>query len=335
MALSTGPLTSVSAYDEARHVDHTVHTTEKDLADIFDASMVEFLDLTAAIEGYTSERSPRFDSFLQLPRELRNIIYDHYIREEPYFPRKGAVDGNARVWKGPYTWPNFCVSPGFSNTPPAFPTWAPNIFGTSHQVRSEAVEIFLSGALSVVIKHYNTAQKFATFLDSFPTSKPFELIRVLRLPNIHKMEHGVQWELNATGKAPTSPNGYMYLVSKCPNLRRIDMTFHASVITAPVHPERTRVPRNLSKFIDKFELRMLLGCEKLEELLLDGILPYSGFSYPLDEGVCMKTLRDFGLWVKRRFAKKGRKTGREVKVWVDYRWGSYEGGTPKDNGELL
>jgi hypothetical protein len=82
-----------------------------------------------------------------------------------------------------------------------------------------------------------------------------------------------------------------------------------------------RVPRNLSEFLDFFDLRLLLRCESFEELLLGGMLPvFRGASYPSDDQVCMKTLRDFGLWIKRRFAKKGKKGGRDIKVWVDYCW---------------
>lgn len=90
------------------------------------------------------------------------------------------------------------------------------------------------------------------------------------------------------------------------------------------------VPRNLSNFLDKFDVRVLARCEKLEEVLLDGI-KLGLYSNSARDDICKVTLRECGLWVKRRQAKKHR----VVEVWVGYRYSLYDGGTVKDWGEKL
>ncbi|KAF2824705.1 hypothetical protein CC86DRAFT_383499 [Ophiobolus disseminans] len=204
--------------------------------------------------------------------------------------------------------------------------------------KSAPGEIFISNTVSLVINSYTTARAFNSFLSSLPASRPFGLLRVRRLPHIYQLESDVRYKLKTTGKYPPSRNRYMELVSSCPNLRTLDMTFKAAVITTPVSRSNSRrVPRDLTNFIDGFGLRGLLGCEKLEEIMLDGILPFErGSACFEDDDYCMATLGDLGLGLKRRFAKKGQMTGGEVNVWVGYHCEySVCGSRVKDYEQLL
>jgi hypothetical protein len=216
------------------------------------------------------------------------------------------------------------------------------IFFTSQQVRCEAFEVYLRKATSIGVLSVWRAEQFMRVLGSFPTSRPFELVHEVRLPFIYSLERYVLKEIKKKGKVPPSPNGYVQLLLRLPNLRRLEMTFYAfDVNTAPPQGHR-RAPKNLSDFIDTHDFRFLLGCEKLEELFLDGIVEgehQPGRIFSQDHDVSMQTLRDSGLWVKTCFAKKGQEGGREIKVWIGYREeiriGANIGGARKGEGKLL
>jgi hypothetical protein len=44
--------------------------------------MCELLDLVAALEGYITMLTPEFHKFLELPVELRRIVYRMYLESE-------------------------------------------------------------------------------------------------------------------------------------------------------------------------------------------------------------------------------------------------------------
>ena len=91
------PLNIVTTYVppvETIGIDHVAQDAVQDLDSVPNATMVAFLELTAAIEGYTALRSPRVERFLQLPRELRNMIYLVYFDIESgewkHHPKRGT-----------------------------------------------------------------------------------------------------------------------------------------------------------------------------------------------------------------------------------------------------
>jgi hypothetical protein len=252
-----------------------------------DPAMLEFLHLVDALRYSITVSKPDFPGFLELPRELRDMIYDHYFEGSMLhrYDRRVLPILNSVRWE--------------------------QIFFTSQQVRCEAFEVYLRKATSIGILSVGRAEQFMRILGSFPTSRPFELVHEVRLPFIFGLERYVQKVIKKKGKVPPSPKSYVQLLLRLPNLRRLEMTFYAfDVNTVPPQSHR-RVPKNLSDFIDTHDFRFLLGCEKLEELFLDGIVEGEhepGRIYSLDHDVSMQTLRDFGLWVKtcfRRRVKRG------------------------------
>jgi hypothetical protein len=304
--------------NEALEVAPTICAATKDPNSDDDPATLKFLRLVAGLRYSITARKPDFPRFLELPRELRDVIYAHYL------------DDNML-----YRW-DFRMLPILKSV-----GWEPQLFSASHQVRCEAFEVYLRKATSIGIVSLWRAEEFMKILGSFPTSRPFELVRDIRLFNIHVLEWVVQHEIKKKGEVPPSPNSYLQLLLRLPNLRRLELTFHAINVTTPPLQGRRRVPRNLSDFIDAHDFHLLLGCEKLEEMFLDGILPAffdRGVTYSQDHSVSMKTLRDFGLWVKTLFAREGQEGARDIKVWIQYREESHEtyiGGARKGEGTLL
>jgi hypothetical protein len=301
--------------NDALEVSATISAATNDPNSDNDPAMLEFLRLVAALRYSITAYKPDFPGFLELPRELRDIIYGYYLEDN-------------MLYRSDFRMLSILRNVGCE----------PPLFSASHQVRCEAFEIFLRKATSIGVGSLSRAEEFMEILGSFPTSRSFGLVRDIRLPNIHMLEWMVRNEITKFGKVPPSPNSYVQLLLRLPNLHRLEMTFHAFDVTTLSPQGRRWVPRNLSDFIDTHDFRLLLSCEKLEEVFLEGILPEifrRGYTYSQDHNVCMKTLRDFGLWVKTRSAKKNQDGGRKIKVWIQYRDEVFEGGARKGEGTLL
>jgi hypothetical protein len=151
--------------NEALEVAPTICAATKDPNSDDDPATLKFLRLVAGLRYSITARKPDFPRFLELPRELRDIIYAHYL------------DDNML-----YRW-DFCMLPILKSV-----GWEPQLFSASHQVRCEAFEVYLRKATSIGIVSLWRAEEFMRILGSFPTSRPFELVRDIRLFNIHVLE---------------------------------------------------------------------------------------------------------------------------------------------------
>jgi len=244
----------------------------------------EIQELTDAFTTITL-LNPKFHNFLNLPRELRNLIYEEYIKAEHLF----------------YDWSWLTLENG-SERSVFFPRWAPNILGTSHQVRSEFAQTFFPRAGYIEIESSHEAQFFAAFLDTLKLDKPFEVVRLLVLPHFD----------NIKDSSTHGGNAYMQLVMRCTALQKLRITFHASALRrrylAKRQLGRCRFAMMLDEVLDFFQLRATLYCTALRCIELEGILPSE--ERTSDGFDPLQPLRQAGSWMSSEF----RKQGQEVKV---------------------
>jgi hypothetical protein len=124
---------------------HTMSgTTDRAQTDIEVAEVTAALD-TIHVHGTT------FHKFLDLPREICDLIYEQYLKLEPEV--SGSQMGG---------WPELVLERDFGCRD-FCPNWVPNIFGTSHQMRSEVAEtLFTRGYIT--IRSRTDARYLAKFL---------------------------------------------------------------------------------------------------------------------------------------------------------------------------
>jgi hypothetical protein len=119
-------------------------TTDRAQTDIEVAEVTAALD-TIHVHGTT------FHKFLDLPREICDLIYEQYLKLEPEV--SGSQMGG---------WPELVLERDFGCRD-FCPNWVPNIFGTSHQMRSEVAEtLFTRGYIT--IRSRTDARYLAKFL---------------------------------------------------------------------------------------------------------------------------------------------------------------------------
>ena len=181
------------------------------------------LALSSAPEGYTRLFEPGFHRFLDLPREIRDLIYEEYIKLEQSYELHCRQSKTKHLFNAcKYSWPGFAIQYD-AGTNVFMPKWAPRIFGTSHQVRGEVAYVIFVRAWWVQLGSAFEADHFTKFLETLHLEKPFEVVRFLLLPKIHHFNR-------TTEDAVYGGNSYMQLVFPCTELRRIHLTFHASTV---------------------------------------------------------------------------------------------------------
>lgn len=242
-----------------------------------------------------------------LPTELRAQVTEKYLIGEVALRRDGTLcqsihhdiyDMPCCVWK----WPDeliLCDKRTEEELPDIErPAFIPSLARTNQQMRGEVLVQMLKTTAMVTLKYYyRKAAKIAIwlpdFLRSFPDNEGFNAIKGLNLPHIHWYNH------NQVVPAGT-PNPDMELMLQLPKLCRLRLTFHWEKVNLRHCEEDVWEPITLEAFLDKFGLHRMLDCHGLGEIYIGGIFDPSANV----RGDPLKTLRDFGKWLREGFARK-------------------------------
>ena len=111
--------------------------------------MDDFLSFAAGLEGYIQEFGPTFTQFLDLPPELRTMVYEEYFRGQMEWARRMQEErGSDMDWDENWAWPGMILQPDWrvQFTSPAFPSYLPKLCFTSHQMRNEVTKLILAKA---------------------------------------------------------------------------------------------------------------------------------------------------------------------------------------------
>lgn len=259
--------------------------------------------------------------FLQLPIEIRQMIYVQYIHEVRHnLHRHTHYDGFLNpccMWE----WPRQLILCDKSNNtipPPAFAYFLPPFCFANRQLRDEVAKHMLRHTEEYVFKYYEVSpvkitKYFTQFLEAItsPGDNAFAYIRYINLPHIHRYN----------GVKEDGSNPDVTLITRCTCLNKIRMTFYAAAMNKYTDDqEGARVHRSIDEILDYFGLRPILECKSLDEFWLDGIYPHPSYGFPGDP---LKPLDELGWWIKTGFAEKSK----DVKVFVRHRPGGWVEGT--------
>jgi hypothetical protein len=273
-----------------------------------------FLALSTAIDDYVKDMNPcaSFHKFLDLPVEIRNIVYAmhiwenlnnehfmnrHLFQDENYDSKRVSVH---RSWSWPIM--DLYRNDKAPNTS-AFPSFMPGICLTSHQVRQEIARFMLGTAL-VGIWEANLVSWSATFLETLPVEFGFGAVHNLVDGRCLKDFEG------------HNSNTFIDLMIRCPNVRRVAMKFTLSIMAVRDPTSGQKTPRSLEELLDGIGLRPLLECKQLRQIELVGV----GGSN--DDQKYLTKLYDIGRWMKRGFEAQDMKVEIRVQGLWDY-WAGF------------
>lgn len=290
----------------------------------------EFVKLAGLFDAVLHQVSSQYQvpatsmDLMKFPGELRANIIEHYLLAEVRTGTMGKslhyddFGSECCVWN----WPDelvICDKAKKEDLPHlVFPKWLPNLALTNHQLHGEVVVHMLKTTKQSVLKYDDTmpvkiAPWFLEFLESFPGTtgtEGLDAVQDINFPHIHWYNHDGSIPANDTNKD-------IDLMLKCPNLKRVGMTFHAYRINSTtVVPEAFPLP--LDNFLDRFRLRPMLGCNQLKHVYIGGIEHFLFLVVGNDQ---LKTLRDFGKWLRKSFKEKGQ----DVTVSLHARNGRFRG----------
>ncbi|KAF2105556.1 hypothetical protein BDV96DRAFT_608128 [Lophiotrema nucula] len=232
--------------------------------------------------------------FLGIPRELRDLIYKEHLIATNKWGEDFCLNEKSRLLDRGTMLPHFL----------------PSIGRVNRQVRSEVTEVILRACSDMVVQTEGSYIEFIIkWLETYENVNSFDWIKRLCVPTMYHMNRDM-YKHNPT----------MHFIMRCSKLRRLSLTFHASATTIgdPNTPIHRMTRRPLNEFMDYYDLHHILGCECLEELRLDGILPskpskrveiFSVYT-PIHRNArrndedTLETLVQFGRWAKDSFAKK-------------------------------
>lgn len=148
---------------------------------------------------------------------------------------------------------------------------------------------------------FKIATWFSEFLESIPGGDT--TVQHLNFPHMHWFENSLQ--------TPAVTNPSVELMAACKNLRKVDMTFHSSVLQEGLDlDEATDLgPLTVQQVADRFLLGRIFECKKLEEVYFDGI--YMATRYWGDP-VDLDPLVELAKWIIKGFRDQGQKVQLEV-----------------------
>jgi hypothetical protein len=235
---------------------------------------------------------PYIPRILKLPVELRLIIHKMYLESEvTHQDRRDAEDDNIR--KPLAKWPDITVAMSSSawvlqiaegRHNPFGPSFAPRIFGSSHKLRNEVLDVFLTKARFTVRGQHDELHLHA-FLNNFASPRVFELVQRLKFqgPNT-RVASNVQF------------------VRHIPMLRRLDLRFNVMTLFNPFDGE-TRAAKSCDIVIKQNSHDMLLHYQNLEEVTLHIATINGKYGLPWI-GDDLKVLCEVGSWLTDKFAQK-------------------------------
>ncbi|KAH7409797.1 hypothetical protein DE146DRAFT_751520 [Phaeosphaeria sp. MPI-PUGE-AT-0046c] len=242
--------------------------TESSMAFVMD-------DLAVALPSDQSATGvPSFTLFNQLPPELRAEVIDSYLmmeREDGRLSKHCHYDGwgsRCCVWEYPDLLiacdnqdPETFPSPTTGRTPEG---WMPALAFTDKAMLGEVTVHMLQHTSRFDLKYisenpdFKIATWFREFLESIPGGN--NTVQYLNFPHMHRF--------NSMRSPPALTNPSVDLMAACKNLRKVDMTFHASVLHKGLQPDSEKYGSayTAQELVDRFHLEPVLECEKLEEV---------------------------------------------------------------------
>ena len=301
-----------------------------DFDDWNDPKIAAFREFSEVVEYVTYVCPDWFQKFLDLPGELRESIIHEYAlmeRDAGRLSKHQHFDEfNNPCCKWEY--PKVLIACDNQNTK-VFPDastgrcpkgWLPNLAFVSHRMHEETLVLMLQRTARFDLKYIfrNTNFKIATwfteFLKAIPGGGGEIAVKHLNVPHMHWFNH------QRISPALTNPS--FDLAVACKNLRKLDMTFHVDKVTisnAETDYERKALP--LAQVIDRFKLKTIFGCTKLEEVYIDGI-----YMRPSRGGkeADLDVLEEVSKWMMTSFlVQRNLKFG--IQVELVRRWGCWRG----------
>jgi hypothetical protein len=136
--------------------------------------------------------------------------------------------------------------------------------------------------------------KIATWLRKYIAAIPGDdsanAVKYLNFPHMH-------W-FNSARNPPAPTNPSVELMVACHNLRKVDMTFHSSMLSKPDPDTGIAVPLTAIELVEYYHLHPIFDCLNLRELYLDGIYRPPRFGgMPQD----LISLDRLARWIKKGF----------------------------------
>ncbi|KAH7091362.1 hypothetical protein FB567DRAFT_625914 [Paraphoma chrysanthemicola] len=250
-----------------------------------------FLEFREMSEGLTNacayELPPKFQCYLQLPAELRALVIHEYLLLEQQAGRLSTHRHDAEygngccVWEYPNTLiacdnqdPTTIPAPETGRTPQG---WLPTLAFTSKPMLGELTVHMLRGTERFDLKYIKNGDSFkiATWLRQFITAIPGD--------------DGVM--------AVNAYNPSVELMVACKNLRKVDMTFHASSLRKS-GPAGGKVPKTAQELAGYYHLHPIFDCENLQEVHFDGIYRPPRFGGDPEHLISLDRL---ARWIKKGF----------------------------------
>jgi hypothetical protein len=260
--------------------------------------------ITRSAARSAPSQEPTFHPFLDLPHELREMVYAQYFIDASSIDEPDSVAMNGLCISG-QAWPHVHIRGPFKENDPNLPgrktqlPFLPAVCYVNDSTGTEAT-ICLFRRAEVSIKGYRAAKRMEDILSKRWGRKVLENIHFLALAGI---DEGFQVPLPAKMKkkaiASARKNGnnlswvtdkklhstanqtLMRLLDRCPNIRTLILVFDfvTSLLKWPAGPDYQHVtwytiaPSAFAfrDFMFAFDLRALLRCPNLRKLKLSAI----------------------------------------------------------------
>ncbi|EAT89741.2 hypothetical protein SNOG_03010 [Parastagonospora nodorum SN15] len=198
------------------------------------------------------EPEPEFHNFMQLARELRLVIWDLAMRDEPYHQPNGI---GMRYFIDPIALREY-VKVGDD---PISPNFLPAICSVSEATKEEIIAVVIEGSKFMVASIKDNA-----FLQTFLKAAPgrLELCRDLSFDFFSRFPYGYE------------KNSDLELAVLCNGLRTIKLTFHFEPLTYLVMESEdnmtlSRRARSPNELLENFKLQRLLDCRSLKNITIE------------------------------------------------------------------
>jgi hypothetical protein len=280
------------------------------------------------VEAPPEVPQPTFHGFLLLPAELRIAVIHEYLvleREAGRLSKHCHYDrffNRCCVWEYPDLLiacdnqePNTFPLPETARAPVG---WLPAMAFTNKTVLGEVVVHMLQNTERIDLKYiwenpgFKIAIRFRNFLAAIPGGDGLNAVKYLNFPHTH------WFNSEASSATPTNPS--IELMTACLNLRKVDMTFHASRLEKPSELEDgTMVPCTALDLVEHFKFWPILDCEQLQEIYFDGIYVGVHGGGSLSD---LDPLEYLAKWLIKGFLVR---RDQNVQVEVGRRWGCWTG----------
>ena len=206
-----------------------------------------------------TKSSASFHRFMDLPLELREVIWEYAMRGTPYLVARGqylwASDKYAQYLVSPVEIREFLKRQ--SNV--ARPSFLPSICRLSKSTMGETIRVYIRGSTFMVASIHDNR-----FLDAFvqTVDKGYEAIRSIHFAFFDCFP----------GTFPQ--NADLELAVRCSGLHTVKLSFHVQKLTIWVlegdyDDGLTRYPRPVNEIWTHYKFSRLLDCANLQKLIIE------------------------------------------------------------------